>query len=106
MNFGLAGLGKQPLSEPFTCYIVHQGELDEIVNEIVRNYEDGITSEDSFAYNKLTECADTLTDTAIKVLSAGRNLIINSFQYREMFNESHPEYQINNWDVGWQQIKA
>ena len=44
MNFGLAGLGKQPLSEPFTCYIVHQGELDEIVNEIVRNYEDGITS--------------------------------------------------------------
>ena len=43
MNFGLAGLGKQPLSEPFTCYIVHQGELDEIVNEIVRNYEDGIT---------------------------------------------------------------
>ena len=44
MNFGLAGLGKQPLSEPFTCYIVHQGELDEIVNKIVRNYEDGITS--------------------------------------------------------------
>ena len=44
MNFGLASLGKQSLSEPFTCYIVHQGELDEIVNEIVRNYEDGITS--------------------------------------------------------------
>ena len=44
MNFGLAGLGKQALSEPFTCYIVHQGKLDEIVNEIVRNYEDGITS--------------------------------------------------------------
>ena len=47
-----------------------------------------------------------MTDTAIKVLAAGRNLIINSFQYREMFNESHPEYQINNWDVGWYQIKA
>ena len=44
MNFGLAGLGKQPLSESFTCYIVHQSELDEIVTEIVRNYEDGITS--------------------------------------------------------------
>ena len=23
-----------------------------------------------------------------------------------MFNESHPEYQINNWDAGWYQIKA
>lgn len=69
-------------------------------------YEDGITSEDSFTYNKLTERADTLTDTAIKVLSAGRNLIINSFQYRELFNDSHPEYQINNWDAGWYQIKV
>lgn len=69
-------------------------------------YEDGVTSEDSFAYNKLTERADTLTDIAIKVLAAGRNLIINSFQYRELFNESHPEYQINNWDCGFYQLKA
>lgn len=69
-------------------------------------YEDDITSEDSFAYNKLTERADTLTDIAIKVLAAGRNLIINSFQYRELFNESHPEYQINNWDCGFYQLKA
>ena len=68
-------------------------------------YEDGITQEDSFAYKKLIERADTMTDIAIKVLSAGRNLIINSFQYRELFNESHPEYQINNWDAGWYQIK-
>lgn len=69
-------------------------------------YEDGITSEDSFAYNKLTERADTMTDIAIKVLAAGRDLIINSFQYRELFNESHPEYQINNWDCGFYQLKA
>ena len=69
-------------------------------------YEDGITSEDSFAYNKLAERTDTLTDIAIKVLAAGRDLIINSFQYRELFNESHPEYQINNWDCGFYQLKA
>ena len=47
-----------------------------------------------------------VTDMIIKVLSAGRNLIINSFKYREMFNESHQEYQINNWDAGWYQIKV
>ena len=69
-------------------------------------YEDGITSEDSFAYNKLTERTDTLTDIAIKVLAAGRDLVINSFKYRELFNESHPEYQINNWDCGFYQLKA
>lgn len=69
-------------------------------------YEDGITSENSFAYNKLNERADTFTDMAIKVLAAGRDLVINSFQYRELFNESHPEYQINNWDCGFYQLKA
>ena len=47
-----------------------------------------------------------VTDMIIKVLSAGRNLIINSFKYRELFNESHPEYQINNWDCGFYQLKA
>lgn len=47
-----------------------------------------------------------VTDMIIKVPAAGRNLIINSFQYRELFNESHPEYQINNWDAGWYQIKV
>lgn len=34
-----------------------------------------------------------VTDMIIKVLSAGRDLVINSFKYRELFNESHPEYQ-------------
>lgn len=34
------------------------------------------------------------------------DLVKKSFKYREMFNESHPEYQINNWDCGWYQIKA
>ena len=47
-----------------------------------------------------------VTDMIIKVLAAGRNLIINSFQYRELFNDSHPEYQINNWDCGFYQLKA
>lgn len=47
-----------------------------------------------------------VTDMIIKVLAVGRNLIINSFQYRELFNESHQEYQINNWDACWYQIKA
>ena len=30
----------------------------------------------------------------------------SSFKYREVFNESHQEYQINNWDFGFYQIKA
>ena len=34
------------------------------------------------------------------------DLVKSSFKYRELFNESHPEYQINNWDCGFYQIKA
>lgn len=44
MNFGIAGLGKTPLSEPFTCYIVHKTELDRIVDSILERYNNGITS--------------------------------------------------------------
>ena len=30
----------------------------------------------------------------------------SSNNYRELFNQEHPEYQINNWDCGFYQIKA
>ena len=29
-----------------------------------------------------------------------------SFNNRDLFNQMHPEYQINCWDAGWYQIKG
>ena len=58
-----------------------------------------------FAYNKLTEWSDILSPESKDIISIAKSFVINSFKYREIFNESHPEYQINNWDAGWYQLK-
>ena len=69
-------------------------------------YEDALNSEERFVYLKLQEIKDDLSPEAMAVLDKATDLVKSSFKYREMFNESHPEYQINNWDAGWYQIKA
>lgn len=69
-------------------------------------YEDALNSDERFVYNKLQEIKDDLSPEAKAVLDKATELVKESFKYRELFNESHPEYQINNWDCGWYQIKA
>lgn len=69
-------------------------------------YEDALNSDERFAYTKLQEIKDNLSPEAKAVLDKATELVKKSFKYREMFNESHPEYQINNWDCGFYQIKA
>jgi len=69
-------------------------------------YEDALNSRERFIYAKLQEIKDDLSPEAKAVLDKSVNLIKQSFKYRETFNESHSEYQINNWDCGFYQIKA
>ena len=69
-------------------------------------YEDALNSDERFVYLKLQEIKDDLSPEAKAVLDKATELVKKSFKYREMFNESHPEYQINNWDCGFYQIKA
>lgn len=69
-------------------------------------YEDALNSDERFVYLKLQEIKDDLSPQAKAVLDKATDLVKKSFKYRDMFNESHPEYQINNWDCGFYQIKA
>ena len=69
-------------------------------------YEDALNSDERFVYLKLQEIKNDLSQEAKAVLDKATDLVKKSFKYREMFNESHPEYQINNWDCGFYQIKA
>lgn len=69
-------------------------------------YEDALNSDERFVYTKLQEIKNDLSPEAKAVLDKATELVKKSFKYREMFNESHPEYQINNWDCGFYQIKA
>lgn len=68
-------------------------------------YEDCRTDNDRYVYGLLNGGL-TLSDEAKAVLDKAREITIKSFPYRQLFNEEHPEYQINNWDCGWYQIKA
>ena len=43
--------------------------------------------------------------TALDVLSKASHLLETTFQYRNEFNNEHPEYQVNNWDAGYYQLK-
>ena len=52
---------------------------------------------DRFVYKKL--CSITLSSDAQAVLDKACEIVRKTFKYRELFNEEHPEYQINNWDA-------
>ena len=60
--------------------------------------------EKRFVYNKLQEV--NLSPDTQAVLNKAHELVRESFQYRELFNQKYPEYHINTWDTGWYQIKG
>ncbi len=67
-------------------------------------YNDARVSEDRYVYKRLQSV--NLSQEAKAVLDKARELTIKTFEYREMFNQQYPEYQIMNWDCGWYQIKG
>lgn len=75
-----------------------------------KNYNDDVFQDtklfqgERFMYMHLKNRALSIEGRA--VLEKARELVVNSFEYREDFNISNPEYQINTWDAGWYQIKA
>ena len=62
-------------------------------------------SEDRYMAKWVKEHYSELSDTARKVLDKANELVKLSFATHKIFNESKPEYQVNNWDCGWYQIK-
>lgn len=49
---------------------------------------------------------EPFSNQARVVLSKATNLLVKTFPYRKEFTDENPEYQCNNWDIGWYQIKA
>lgn len=73
-------------------------------NGFTQTYNDARTSKERYVYNKLQTI--TLSPEAQAVLDKASDIVRNTFKYRELFNQEHPEYQIMNWDCGFYQIKA
>jgi hypothetical protein len=67
-------------------------------------YNDARVSNDRYVYNKLQGIE--LSAEAKAVLDKANAILDATMSRRKVYNEEHPEYQINNWDCGWYQIKA
>lgn len=67
-------------------------------------YQDANISSDRYVYNLLQNI--TLSNEAQLVLDKACEIVRKTFKYRMMFDEDNENYQINNWDCGWYQIKA
>lgn len=69
-------------------------------------YNDARTDKDRYTYEMIYKYKDKMSDEALKVLEKAGDLVVKSFKYRNLYNEEHPEYQINNWDAGYYQLKG
>lgn len=67
-------------------------------------YNDARVSKERYVYELLNGIE--LSEEAQAVLDKAREIVRKTFKYRKLFNEEHENYQINNWDCGWYQIKA
>lgn len=80
--------------------LANDNENDECYEDVKNN------GEDRFVYKFIEEHKDEFSKEAIEVLEKAKELVRRSFKYRKFFNDDNPDYQIQNWDCGWYQIKA
>ena len=87
-------------------FFMSKDEISELANENCNDecYNDAYTATDRFVFNYLKNIE--LSKEAEDVLNKAKEIVRKTFKFRSLFNEEHPEYQINNWDCGWYQIKA
>lgn len=88
-------------------FFMSNNDIRSLANE---NYNDDVFKDtklfqdERFMYMYLKQ--RSLSVEGKEVLEKAKELVTKSFKYREEFNISNPEYQINTWDAGWYQLKA
>ena len=97
-------LGNDQLKNEF--FWMSKSEIEDLANTYKNDdcYADVHTASERFVYQKLQEIE--LSPEAQAVLDKANEIVKKTFPYRNLYNDSHPEVQINNWDCGWYQIKA
>ena len=60
---------------------------------------------ESFAYEFIQSHLNEFSPEARAVLDKATELVKKSFRYRFLFDQDHPEFQVNNWDCGFYQLK-
>lgn len=87
-------------------FFMSKDEMSKLANENRNDecYNDACTSTDRFVFAYLKGIE--LSEEAQVVLEKAKEIVRKTFKYRRIYNNEHPEYQINNWDCGWYQVKA
>lgn len=82
-------------------------EMKALANEYHNNdvYSDADTDSDRYVYKYIQEHKDEFSPDALAILNTACELVKKSFKLRDLYNQEHPEIQINHWDAGWYQIK-
>ena len=66
-------------------------------------YNDARVSKERYVYELLEGIE--LSEEAQAVLDKAREIVRKTFKYRKLFNEEYENYQINNWDASYYQMK-
>lgn len=74
----------------------------DVIDDLNRTSEQG----ERYVYEWLKENRQYLSDDVRELLQMLDEAVKKTFSARQLFCEEHPEYQINNWDCGWYQIKG
>lgn len=83
---------------------LHQLALGDNPNDEVYHDLEAHGQTERFVYEKLQQV--NLSPDAQAVLNMAHQLVRDSFKYRKLFHQEHPEYHITAWDAGWYQIKG
>ena len=96
-------IGNDQLKNEF--FWMSKSEIESLALKYNNDYclNDAHSSSERFVYAKLQDIS--LSPEAQAVLDKANDIVIKTFKYRTQFNKEHPEYQINNWDCGFYQIK-
>lgn len=87
------------MSKAHMMFLANENENDDM-------YNDCLNGEDRFVYRWLQEHKRELSPMGRMVLDKAIELVVFSMKYRPIFNEDNEQYQINNFDCSWYQIKA
>ena len=84
-----------------------KSDIENLANENNNDdaYNDARMSEDRFVYKFIQSHLNEFSPEAKAVLDKATELVRKSFKYRFLFDQDHPEYQVNNWDCGFYQLK-
>ena len=68
-------------------------------------YKDAGTDTERYVYKYIQTHKDEFSPDAWKVYERACDIVRESFKYRNIYNDQHPDIQVNHWDAGWYQIK-